>query len=62
VLRPISDKDIARVAKSGIDIAKYKELGVDQQQSIANSLAQEEQQAMMQGFDAAKLGFDKSRS
>ena len=51
-----------RLVNAGVDLTQFKAMTQEDQLTLLQQLAQEEQQAMIQGFDAAKLGFDQSRS
>ena len=50
-----------RLVNAGVSLTDFKAMSQADQQTLLQQLAQEEQQAMVQGFDAAKLGFDVAK-
>ena len=57
----MNNRAAERLANAGVSLTDFKAMSQADQQTLLQQLAQEEQQAMVQGFDAAKLGFDATK-
>ena len=57
----MNNRVVERLVNAGVDLTQFKAMSQEEQMTLLQQITQAEQQAMIQGFDVAKLGFDQSR-